>query len=376
MHDASVTPRPARVRKLGGLGAMFCLGVICLLTAAAPAQTGRATISEDLIAKTTELTQDEVRQVRAYVGEHLPRLSAANIEQRRIARRELRRPLTNRRVTVSFRIAYSAELVRDLRRLANGDDPGVATVALLMAGELATTPASQVAVDRLGSDDEVIRYSAASALGETLRVAADGAPAINEQQLNTLVGRLGDRLRDEENPVVLDRVIRSIGAAATNQRRDHATLRNNATRLLGERLAERVREAPAQNRGPEMELSMLRGAETVFSSVNRGTLSPEALRASGLFSGQLIAYAERRIAAGNLAGEDAERLSQIVGTAENVIVFSWSLLDPRANRREFGLREAVGGGLDRFRTAADAVIGAEGVLVRPPFEFRADQFPR
>lgn len=377
VHDASVTARPARVRGFRGLSVVFALGAVCLLALPAAAQQ-RASIPEALISKPTELTQDEARQVRAYVGEHVPRLTSENPDHRRAARRELRRPLTARGVTVSFRLAYSRELVPSLRGLADHDDRGVATVSLLLAGELATSAASQLAVDRLASENEVVRYASAASLGETLRVAAEGAPALNEQQLTSLVNRLGERLEREENPIVLDRLIRSIGAGATNQRREFANLRNAATRLLGETLSERVRNAEAARPDEQMELSMLRGAETVFSSVNRGTLSPEALRASGLLSGQLIAYADRRLGAGNLSSEDVQRLQQIVGTSENVIVFAWSLLDPRAPRRQFGLRDAMGseGRRDRFRTAANAVIGAEGVLTRPPFEFRANQFPR
>lgn len=378
VHDASVTARPARVRGFRGLSVILALGVVCLSALPAMAQAGRASIPEGLISKPSELTPDEVRQVRTYVSEHLPRLTAENIDHRRAARRELRRPLTARGVTVSFRLAYSAQLVPELRRLADNQDRGVATVALLLAGELATSPASQLAIERLASEDEVVRYAAASSLGETLRVAADGAPAMNEQQLTNLVNRLGERLASEENPLVLDRVIRSIGAGATNQRREFANLRNAATRVLGDRLAERVQNAEAERPNAEMELSMLRGAETVFASVNRGTLSPEALRASGLLSGQLIAYAERRLNAGGLSSEEVQRLQQIVGASENVVVFSWSLLDPRAQRRQFGLRDAMGadGRRDRFRTAADQVIGAQGVLVRPPFEFSTGQFPR
>lgn len=377
VHDASVTARPARVRGFRGLSVIFALGAVCLLALPAMAQQ-RASIPEALISKPTELTRDERRQVEAFVREHVPRLAAENPEHRRAARRELRRPLTARQITVSFRLAYSGELVGRLRDLADHDDPGVATVALLLAGELATNPGSQLALDRLGSDDETIRYAAASSLGESLRIAADGAPAMNEQQLTALVNRLGERLEREENPLVLDRVIRSIGAGATNQRREFATLRNTSTRLLGDRLAERVRNAEAGRVSVDMELTMLRGAETVFASVNRGTLSPEALRASGLLSGQLIAYADRRLHAGGLNAEDVQRLLQIVGASENVVVFARSLLDPRAARVQFGLRDAMGndGRRDRFRTAADAVIGSDGVLVRPPFEFSSGQFPR
>ncbi|MCC5785982.1 MAG: hypothetical protein JJU33_04695 [Phycisphaerales bacterium] len=379
MHDASVTARPARVRGFRGLSVILALGVVCLSALPAMAQAGRASIPEGLISKPSELTQDEVRQVRTYVNEHLPRLTAENIDHRRAARRELRRPLTARGVTVSFRLAYSSQLVPELRRLADNEDRGVATIALLLAGELATSPAAQLAIERLASEDEVVRYAAASSMGETLRVAAEGAPAMNEQQLTNLVNRLGERLQSEENPLVLDRVIRSIGAGATNQRREFANLRNAATRLLGDRLAERVQNADAARPNAEMELSMLRGAETVFASVNRGALSPEALRASGLLSGQLIAYADRRLnAGGGLNSDEVQRLQQIVGASENVVVFAWSLLDPRAQRRQFGLRDAMGaeGRRDRFRTAADQVIGAQGVLVRPPFEFSTGQFPR
>ncbi len=378
VHDASVTARPARVRGFCGLSVILFLGVVCLSALPALAQAGRASIPEGLISKATELTRDEVRQVQTYISEHLPRLTAQSIDHRRVARRELRRPLTSRQVTVSFRLAYSSQLVPELRRLADHQDPGVATVALLLAGELATSPASQLAIDRLGSEDQTVRFAAAGSLGEALRVAAEGAPAMNEQQLTNLVNRLGERLQREENPLVLDRVIRSIGAGATNQRREFANLRNAATRILGERLAERVRNAEAQRPDAEMEQTMLRGAETVFSSVNRGTLSPEALRAAGQLSGQLIAYAARRVNAGRLDAEEVQRLQQIVGTSENVIVFSWSLLNPNAPRRQFGLRDAMGAEdrRDRFGTAADQLIGPQGVLVRPPFEFSPGQFPR
>lgn len=367
--------------------ALACV-VACLGISTARAQSD---LPAELVLKPTSLTAPERTRVRALVDEAIPLLtsnSAASIKRGRAA---LRKPLVNPAVSVSFRLAYSESLSPALEQVLRSDDTVARVNALRIAGEVATERAAQLAVRALDDPDATVRYTAAYAMGLTFTAIQNTTPAMTQDQATRLIRALGARLAVERDAFVLDRIIRSLGAAARIRRERMDQLRPHAIDEICEQVGSRMRQAdePVSARDLTPLIQMyLRAAEVVQQEFIAGDRLPEStmIKAGG-FGGDALAFVARRLN-DQRTGEqtqdqpDAQTIQRqhkllvaLAITGEAVTFFARSQLDPEHPHANYRIAEALStGDAGAYQRDLAKLIGPGGDLTKPPFGFDPARF--
>lgn len=362
---------------------MACMAA-CLGISTARAQSD---LPADLVVKPTSLTADERATVRGLVDQAIPLLTSDNAAGIKRARAALRKPLVNPSVSVSFRLAYSEALAPALEQVLRSDDTVARVNALRIAGEVATERAAQLAVRSLDDPDPTVRYTAAYALGLTFTAIQNTTPAMTQDQATRLIRALGARLAVETDAFVLDRIIRSLGAAARIRRERMDQLRPQAIDEICEQVGLRMRQpvepASARDLTPLIQM-YLRAAEVVQQEFIAGERLPTATMVkAGGFGGDCLAFVARTLndqRPGNPQDDqDADRqhklLVALAITGEAVTFFARSQLDPEHAHANYRIAEALStGDAGAYQRDLAKLIGPGGDLTRPPFGFDPDRF--
>lgn len=345
----------------------------------------------EVATKTTELSAAEVRQIDEFVAQLVPSLSSDSQSTRKSARQRLRQPLLYEGVSVSFRLAYSAKLTPALRTIINSDNAEAKLQAFILVGEMATAQSADLAAGQLSHPETWVRYQAAFALGLTFRAIATHNPAITPDQTERLVWALGDRIKsggktdpinkgagpfrfavdsgsEETDPVVIDRIVRSIGAAAAIG--DFGNVRSAAINALTVKMAQRMRTQEGRAGDPAIVETVMRAAEAVqgaFEVHTNDPLTNEALDNAAAFGVDCVAYA---VALGE--GDLSESAAQLCTLGENVAYYARQarLMTRPENYR---VNEAVGrGNFSDARTRLGQLV--RDVTDERTFGFKAGRF--
>lgn len=360
---------------------LLVLAMLLLAPPAAPAQAD--SLPSELITKAGALTSSETSRIAAYVEAHVQQLTSDDPAARQRARRALREPVIDDSVSVSFRIEYGKAARAPLARVVREGDAQARLLALHIAGQIATEPCARIAADTLDSADPIARYSAAYALGLTNTIIAQREPAITPQQALELNNRLGDRLDQEQDMWVLDRVIRSLGAASDIPQPRFDAVATSAldmlARGLGNRLDAPSNNNPHQDSPIELEI-VLRGANLIQSAFQRGQRLPEqTVRLAAGFGGDCLAHVARTVKADHLAVQHEPLLKQLAVIGENIAFFARGSHpdnpEPKPVRNlQIAPTLTQDNDVPGFLDALEQLIGQDGILTRAPFGFPPERF--
>lgn len=291
----------------------------------------------------------------------------------RQARQNLLTPLRAQTVSVFFRLAYSDALRPVLTPLVKDTNEDIAINAIRIAGELGTTDGANLCVGALSDARASVRMMAASGLARTFSVLWT-TPTIQAGPFSGIESRLAAAMAKESDPEVLDGFAMAYEAAmqipgSTVSDAQHIALRSAATNF----------GAIARKSDADLLLvpAFLRTSKAMLDTLTQvaGGVRPppEALREAGGFGGDLLAFSLRRLRSGQVSEADRQKLAVLVGQAQNLVSVSGTLLGlpPKGYR----LNTLVTDGNDQqyFRDVMN-VIGAEGDLVKTPFNQRKERF--
>lgn len=342
------------------------------LASAQPLGVGR--LPQQIVTKTGELSQAETRQIREFVDRHAGQLASPDAQARSAARQALSQPLRDSQISVQFRLAYSRTLVPELERAYEAGDRTARIAILLLAGEIATDQSVRLAQNNITNSDPILRYQAAFGIGLTLNAVATRSPAITRQSVDRLIDTLASRIAAEQDPWVLDRIVRSLSAAIGISAQGFEGTKSRTVALLADGVAGRVAglasgESDQAALDRPILLVLLRAAEIVQQSLTRPPISdPEAVAGARL-GGELLALVSRVVASGAIDPEQRQLLIQIASTGENAIFFARS---NHSRRRASPSPTTAGQALANrdnqgFLRQIEPLIGQGGALATEPF---------
>lgn len=366
------------------------LGVLALSCGlASPGWAQVIEIPPETIRNAGQLTPAQEKDVRDYIGQFGPMLGSETPAERSQARQALRRPLTDTQITVSFRLVYGAHLSPVLREWVRSAKPEAIGAALMLSGELATYDAAQIAVGELAGADPVARYQAAFALGMTFRTLVRFAPAMTAENATALANAAGQRIafssgttsesmdryaagakagpeeidpaREETDPWVLDRLVRTLGAASELGLGDAKYLdaRAAALRQLASKMAVRIRTEPALKGDAATRQVLTRAAEVLQSAFSQRVAPPDDIaRLAAAYGWDCLNFASAALASER---DETTRASliQLATLGENITVFARGTLAPTQRIENFRAAEALATGAgfaDRLRQVRDALV--------------------
>ncbi len=342
-------------------------------------------ISTAIVTKTDRLSSQEEDEVRRFVAYHAPNLASDDPKVVTTARQALQRPLMGTGEATApappFRFTYTTELVGHLDRLVASDNPSHKIIALHLAGQIATERSTQIPLQHMDDEDVSVRYASARAIGLTFQALDRSAPAVGNVPL--LIQELGDRLVGEDDPMVLDRVIRTLRVAANFKSTAVAGNRILAIDEITESVGQRLRKLDPKRNNVQRLQMLLRALEVVQQSFLDGPFAeqpnlardPSVKSAAGL-GGDAMVYVAKRVKMGIDKADERALLVKMALSGETIIYFSAPAYTQNTGIPPPNVAALLQSGRDReYLTQLDArYTGAKGVLVSPPFNFDPNRF--
>ncbi len=384
--------RPALGRALR----VLMVGAACLGALPAAAQQG---LPPGLPTQTTAPTGADVEAIKKFVADRSPDLSgggdgpigAAEAARIKRARTELLEPLADDRVSPLFRIEYSRQLEPVLSKLAADPRDQVAVPALLIAGELATEQGVAIAEKQLAAKLAVIRFAAASAIGQTFEALRRSSPALVENRVAQMIDTLSRRLDAESDPLVRDTLARSLIAAMQVSEPPFQAIPLRAMDALATKVGARLGADVEKLSAEEFELLLDTGITTGIAlrgmltnvSANR-LLTDDARRVAAGYAGDLLGLIGRAIKSNQhlvpiqQADDEETRAAKVLarvnaskGAALAEAIFA--LVQTRYTAQNLGelVKSAANTDDARFLVGSAQIHEQLG---RPPFNFPAQRF--
>ncbi len=288
-------------------------------------------------------------------------------------------PLQNAAVTVQFRQRLARALLDDLDKLSRDPRDVVASNALRLCGELATSNSVGYLVAALKDPRPAVRYSACYGLGRAFETFSRQFVAINGGDAEKALKDLGDFLVGESDPLVADGAALALGSAialpisaATKDLRSQAisvlsTAAGAKAHALGSPEAKWVM-LPVVMRS----ITSLRGVLVTVN--NAGDLAPQSLKDAAGLAGDVLAAMVRASKLPEAERPSAEAVTQSAAACETVLVLANTTLGGPDVRLSLA-KAASGGNLTALaKEAIDKVLGPQGLLAQKPFEFAAGRF--
>lgn len=350
-----------------------------LLLLATPALAQISELS-GAIPQAVTLTSDQRGEIAAFVGDHRDALLSGDARRVSTSREAVLRPLAGRTVSVAFRQAYADTLQEVIDALLETDSPAGRYAALRIAGALATDATARQVAAHLDDETVATRLFASAQLERTFVSANTPTPSISPAVARRIVDRLGATVATDPSRLVADAAVRALVMATklTEGRQDE--VRFHATRVLSDKLGERLRALdPGADAAQEIAVA-LRAVPHVRLAVTDVTTrpTPEAVRAAAGFAGDLIGYVFHRVELGAVP-EDRSIELQAVQAGETLLGFAlrrYGEIASRVEIRQLDLAGAFERGDDRtFRRDVVGLLGGSGELVQS-LSFAADRFIR
>jgi hypothetical protein len=385
-----MTHRPVSRGLLGVLAALTAVIAPCLVAGALGQQVS---LTEDIISASA-LTQPQRDRLHAFVAETIPMLASDNPSEVKRGRSGLLAPLDNKRISVSFRLAYSEELTPILSGMARGRSELGAINALVVAGPLATVQATTMIEQFVKDNRAAVRYAAMSGLRRTFEALESTSPAIGAPDAASLVDRIAIRLLEEDNPQVFDACVRTLIQAGALRRQSFEGVSAKALSALATKGGERLRKLSTRPDGEELLAALVRagGALRDAASNPQTPVSSDLARDMVAFGGDMWGWMYRGITGGDNAGVqpgDADaaaqakrdrRLlaSQAVSIGQAVMYFAADRLtagEPfKPSDAPKWVAEATLSADAQFLRRAKELLGGAGPMTRPPLNFAVDRF--
>lgn len=367
-RDAALTQ--GTFRWLAGWANLIAL--VCAVGGADPAfaQTGK--LGPDIL-QAPLLSPDQKTQVASFVSANSRNLSgkAEAIKKDRTA---LLEPLLGTQAATPFRLEYSARLDPILTPLAEHENELIAVNALVIAAELATQRMVDILKASSASTKPSVRYQSAYGLRRTFEALQNmPSPTIQPGQIELAIDFIGTRLNAENDPLVIDGLVRAAleGAKLPNQR-------SRALAVIGRECAALSKALPPATVPDAMLDAMLRagaGVRDLVSDSETGQIDSPTLEQAAKLGGQLVALAVRAAESRAITEKGRRELfAQIAGVGESVVLLAATRKDgkDRQSKRfgeDFRTSEA------RFLVNAKDLLGAGGPLAGDPFKLPPGEFP-
>jgi hypothetical protein len=322
-------------------------------------------------------------QIEAYVSRHLEGLMSDNRTRAVTAREALSEPLTDARVSVAFRQAYSGLLSQSISELTQSTDSWRRLVGLRLAADIATQDAIRVIEDAMASDEPEIRYFSLFATETVFDAVATSAPAVTDRALLELVQRLGETVSTTDDARLADAGVRALQSAMNIPESRVAGVRTGAVTTLARSAAELARRTDAVDADDVTALPLVRAGLAVrdYVAVAGSEVPASAATEAVGFGGDLIAFVFQRVERNpSEAGENRINI-QLAGIGSSLAYFG----DQRraAATRSPAVFEVIdlvaplrSGDLGTFRARALRLIGEAGYLRSSPYNMPGDRFNR
>lgn len=345
----------------------------------------------DGLSTALQLTEDQRGQIRTFVASLREPLLSGDSEALRRARIVLLDPLEKTGVSVAFRLELAGNVLPIAEQMAQSQDPLMVINALRIAGDLATEPAGRFAAARLDDQRIAVRFEAAAALNRLLESVWRDAPAIKSPQLQALVRGLAQRVEAETDAKVVDVLVRALISGFRGNGPEFADVRSSALRVLSESYGKRLRDPGSLSE--DTLRTAVRAAtairDVLTDSSARGMASTQIADAAA-FGGDALALTRRAIkneqfaaVGASDAGElrDAkvrarDRLVQLASLGEAIVYFAQQAAGQSGQQTRYAtlLRDASVQSDAQYAEDLRTLIGAQGVLTRPPFNIPADRY--
>jgi hypothetical protein len=311
--------------------------------------------------------------VRACVDGNAAMLRQEDYEAIRQARQNLLTPLRAANVSVFFRLAYSDTLRPVLTPMVKDLNEDRAINALRIAGELGTTDGARLCVEALKDNRASVRMMAASGLARTFAVLW-ATPTIQTQPFAGIETELAKALLAEKDPEVMDGLAMAYEAAVQIPNAIVPDARNIALLSASTKFGEIARR---RNVSEGHNPALLRASKAMLDALTVAVSEPKppaaTLREIGGFGGDLLAYAMRELRKGDVSDVERQQLAVLVGQAQNLVSVAGSQLGMTPKAYRLNTLVAEGNDTQYFRDVMN-VIGAEGDLVKTPFNHPKERF--
>lgn len=359
--------------------ALTQIAVLLLALAPFPALAQGVDLPANIVRATGSLSAGDEDTLRTYVDQSIKDLSSDEPAKVRLARSELMKPLNDAEVGAPFRLSYSKLLAPALEPLVKDKREVVASNALRVAGEVASSACANIVMSQLDNPDPSVRYMAVRALSRTIEAVGRTAPAIDLETCNRITAEVGSRLEKEKDPYVADMMVRTLVAGVGVKRARFETL---PTRALAE-LCKRAGDRTLTMWNGELDLSWADTLVVAGTSVRdrlaaagQLALSDDARAGAARLAGDMLAYLRHLIKSQSLPMGDAEsreRPRQIAALADTMV--SLAAAESGGTRASLAdlIKRADTQGDAGFLDAVSLVIGPDGVLAKkfnlPPARF-------
>ncbi|USN98330.1 MAG: hypothetical protein H6810_09115 [Phycisphaeraceae bacterium] len=387
------------------------LGLLLMLGAARPADAQFATL-DPAIATSVTLTPAQQDQIKQFIDQLRPALFSDDLTEAKRALDTLLSPLQTEGVSVALRQAFADELADDIEKAIADEREMLVDVhgnkvinarpytGLRLAGEIATNRMLGIVTGELANKEQGRRFFAIHCTEMVFFAVEVSQPAVTAQALYHeergkpagLIGELGNLIVSEESPKNAAAIIRSLGEAGRIPDNQMGGVALAATRLIGERVCDRVRTQWKDDPGDEERLVWLTAGREVFPVVaqpDAGADRDVAVAAIRL-AGHLVASVYRDVEAKRVGGVDARQnddaalvQKRMLELAGNLLIFGEQRLaeatgrqpDPKIEQAAADLEDSfVGSGGQNFRQAALSLVSVHGVLTDAPYGFKDDEF--
>jgi hypothetical protein len=278
--------------------------------------------------------------VRACVDGNAAMLRQEDYEAIRQARQNLLTPLRAANVSVFFRLAYSD---------------------------------TRLCVEALKDNRASVRMMAASGLARTFAVLW-ATPTIQTQPFAGIETELAKALLAEKDPEVMDGLAMAYEAAVQIPNAIVPDARNIALLSASTKFGEIARR---RNVSEGHNPALLRASKAMLDALTVAVSEPKppaaTLREIGGFGGDLLAYAMRELRKGDVSDVERQQLAVLVGQAQNLVSVAGSQLGMTPKAYRLNTLVAEGNDTQYFRDVMN-VIGAEGDLVKTPFNHPKERF--
>lgn len=360
--------RNAQARALLALAPLaLALAFTTLAPSAAFAQGGQVSLTQ--VAGKNDLSDADKNAIREMVERQRPLLSGTASEVRR-AREAIVAPLEERGVSVPFRVELSRQLFDTLKALSTDARDVVAVNALRIAGELATTNSLRVVVDGLKDKRPAVRHGALYAMSRLFMQAARTSPAVSQGDMRSAISELERIASGETDPLMIDGAISALVAAA------RAPEGGTAMARMGEAVGVRLKAAAKSPGGAEGAGSLSVGVRAVRelrdALIGGGAKVPsDSVQAAAKLSGQLLVLVREQAKAGIGEPDSHAQAAQLAQTT--ITLASTSLNGAEIDKLRLALADKAKDPA-AFAREIDRLIGPDGVLTKPPFSAKPDDF--